>query len=142
MAEVPNHFYTQSAVLPYRVLEGHVEIMLVTSRSKRRWVLPKGVVEPGLSAVDSAVKEAWEEAGVEGRVDAEPLGCYKYEKWGGVCTVRVFLLTVEEEADLWPESGTRQRVWLGVEEAAASVDEEDLRLLIHAAGNLREGEGR
>ena len=132
MAEVPNHFYTQSAVLPYRVLEGHVEIMLVTSRSKRRWVLPKGVVEPGLSAVDSAVKEAWEEAGVEGIVDPEVLDRYTYKKWGGICTVQVFPLRVERVAESWPES-SRDRRWLELRDAALRVDEPELREIISKA---------
>ncbi len=82
MTEVPEHFYTQSAVLPYRILDGRVEILLVSSRRKKRWVLPKGVVEPGLSAVESAVKEAWEEAGLEGLAASQTVGSYRYEKWG------------------------------------------------------------
>ena len=93
------------------------------------------------SAAESAVREAWEEAGVRGAISGGETGRYRYEKWGGVCTVRVFLLIVEEEAERWPESGTRRREWLGIEEAAARVDEEDLRLLIHAAAG-QEGEGR
>ena len=104
MTEVPEHFYTQSAVLPYRILEGRVEILLVSSRRKKRWVLPKGVVEPGLSAVDSAVKEAWEEAGLEGLAAPQTVGTYRYEKWGGVCTVQVFPLQVERLSESCPKA--------------------------------------
>jgi len=132
MAEAPDHFYTQSAVLPYRVSEGGVEILLVTSRGKRRWVLPKGVVEPGLTAVESALKEAWEEAGVEGRVDAEVLGCYQYEKWGGTCTVEVFPLRVERLADRWPES-SRDRRWFEPRDAAREVNEPELKRILSNA---------
>ncbi len=129
MTEVPEHFYTQSAVLPYRILDGRVEILLVSSRRKKRWVLPKGVVEPGLSAVDSAVKEAWEEAGLEGLATAHTVGTYRYEKWGGVCTVQVFPLQVERLSESWPES-TRDRRWFAPQEAARRVQEPDLKRLM------------
>ena len=129
MAQVPEHFYTQSAVLPYRILDGRVEILLVSSRRKKRWVLPKGVVEPGLSAVDSAVKEAWEEAGLEGLAASHAVGTYRYEKWGGVCTVQVFPLQVERLSESWPES-TRDRRWFASEEAALNVQEPELQRLM------------
>lgn len=141
MGPVPEHFYRQSGVIPLRQRGEKTEVLLVTSRKGKRWVIPKGVIDPGSTAAASAVREAWEEAGIRGTVSEGEAGRYRYEKWGGICTVRVFFLTVEEEADEWPEMGTRQRVWLGVEEAAARIDEEDLRLLIHAAGSPREGEG-
>ncbi len=136
MTEVPEHFYTQSAVLPYRILDGRVEILLVSSRRKKRWVLPKGVVETGLSAVDSAVKEAWEEAGLEGLATSHTVGTYRYEKWGGVCTVQVFPLQVERLSESWPES-TRDRRWFAPQEAARRVQEPDLkRLMIRFAESL------
>lgn len=129
MTEVPEHFYTQSAVLPYRILDGRVEILLVSSRRKKRWVLPKGVVEPGLSAVESAVKEAWEEAGLEGLAASQTAGSYRYEKWGGVCTVQVFPLQVERLSESWPES-TRDRRWFAPQEAARRVQEPELKRLM------------
>jgi 8-oxo-dGTP pyrophosphatase MutT (NUDIX family) len=134
MGLVPDHFYRQSGVIPLRRRAGKAEVLLVTSRKGKRWVIPKGVIDEGCSPADSAAREAWEEAGIRGTLSKEETGRYRYEKWGGVCTVQVFLLAVEEEADRWPESGTRQREWFGVEEAASRIDEDDLRLLIRAAG--------
>ena len=115
-------------------------MLLVTSRKGKRWVIPKGVIDEGSSPAESAAREAWEEAGIRGTISKRESGRYRYEKWGGVCTVRVFLLAVEEEADQWPESGIRRREWLGSEEAAARIDEEGLRLLIRAAGSSQGGE--
>ena len=129
MADVPDHFYNQSAVLPYRIREGQVEILLITSRRKKRWVLPKGVVEPGLSPADSAVKEAWEEAGLQGTVSSQRMGSYEYDKWGGVCSVQVFPMLVDHLAETWPESH-RDRKWFEVAEAASRVDEPELRAII------------
>ncbi len=141
MGSVPDHFYRQSGVIPLRRRGGKTEVLLVTSRKGKRWVIPKGVIDEGSSPAESAAREAWEEAGVRGRLSPGETGRYRYEKWGGVCTVRVYLLTVADEADHWPESGTRRREWLGIEEAVSRIEEEDLRVLIRAVGAGREGEG-
>lgn len=129
MNEVPEHFYQQSAVLPFRLDRGRLEILLITSRRRKRWVLPKGVVELDLSPAESAAKEAMEEAGIEGVVAARPLGEYSYEKWGGTCTVEVFPMAVHTTFDVWPES-YRDRHWLDPVEAAERVREPALKAMI------------
>ena len=129
MLEAPDHFFTQSGVIPWRRRGDELEILLISSRKRRRWVIPKGVKEPHLSAAASAAREALEEAGVEGAISSRSLGSYRYRKWGGVCTVEVFALRVETILDDWPES-SRQRAWLSPAEAARRVDEADLRRLI------------
>jgi len=140
-ARVPPHFFTQSGVIPVRSREGRTEVLLVSSRNGRRWVIPKGVVEEGLSAGASALKEAWEEAGVKGSLGGRPLGGYRYDKWGGTCSVQVFRLSVEEQSEDWPEKTTRSRRWMRPDEAASLVKEEDLAALITiAAGGERAGE--
>jgi 8-oxo-dGTP pyrophosphatase MutT (NUDIX family) len=130
MREKPDYFYRQSAVIPYRVRQGEPEVLLITSQHSRRWVIPKGIIEPDLSPAASATKEALEEAGVEGRVGTEPLGSYQYEKWGGTCSVEVFVLEVEQVHDDWAEAH-RRRLWLSPAAAADRVDEEGLQRLIH-----------
>jgi phosphohistidine phosphatase len=139
MADVPSHFYVQSAALPYRVVDSQIEILLVTSRRKKRWVLPKGVVEPGMSPAESAAKEAWEEAGIEGDVSPRTLGSYTYEKWSGVCTVQVFPLQVRRLAETWPED-SRDRRWYGPDEAARKVDEPELRRILSRSETLLRSE--
>lgn len=109
-----------------------MEVMLITSSGGKRWVIPKGIVEANLSAADSAAKEAEEEAGVEGIVYPTPLGSYQRQKWGGTCTVEVFLMQVEQMWEEWPES-YRQRRWVTIEEATALVEEEELRHLLRRA---------
>ena len=104
MSDVPDYLFVQSAVIPFRVRDGKVEILLITSRKKRRWVIPKGVKEPDLSAPDSAAKEALEEAGIEGEVSEHPIGCYEYRKWGGTCHVEVFVMAVQTVHEEWLES--------------------------------------
>lgn len=105
----PDYYYNQSAVLPYQRARGGWQVVLITSRSGKRWNIPKGIVDPGLSALESAQKEGREEAGVEGIPSPTPIGEYQYEKWGGVCTVVVFPLLVTRVHDTWPEDDFRQR---------------------------------
>jgi phosphohistidine phosphatase len=137
-ASVPDHFYRQSGVIPLRRRKGKVEVLLVTTRSGKRWVVPKGVVEEGLTPAESALREAWEEAGLRGRMGKESVGRFGYSKWQGICTVEVFPLAVHEEASSWPEGGTRLRRWMSPKEAAATVREGDLGALILEAAR-REG---
>lgn len=130
MKTKPDYFYSQSGVIPYRLKNGVLQVMLITSQSGQRWGIPKGIVEPGLSAVESAAKEALEEAGLEGRVDPAPLGSYKHKKWGGTCRVAVFLMAVETVFEDWAESHRRRR-WMTVEAAAARVEGAALKKLLH-----------
>jgi 8-oxo-dGTP pyrophosphatase MutT (NUDIX family) len=114
--------------------DGSLEVMLVTTRKTRRWVIPKGWPWPGTPDPDSAAGEAREEAGVVGQPEAECIGSYHYAKRrrSGIVPVRVavYLIEVQDELDRWPEQDQRQRAWFTVAEAAAAVDEPDLRALI------------
>ena len=133
----PRWFYVQSAVVPYRVASGSVEVLLITTRGGRRWTVPKGVVEPRMTAAASAAKEAYEEAGVRGDVDAPPLGVYEYEKWGGTCTVEVYAMRVTEVLDAWPESHRRRR-WVPLDAGPDAVEADGVqRVLAALAERLR-----
>jgi 8-oxo-dGTP pyrophosphatase MutT (NUDIX family) len=117
---------------------GAIEILLITSRETRRWVVPRGNSVPGLSPAQSAALEAWEEAGIRGAIMGGEIGAYRYEKRrrdGSIAPARVhlFLLAVDEELDDWPEREMRERRWLAPEQAAQAVDEPDLKALILSA---------
>lgn len=121
--------FPQSGVIPWRLKRGSLEVLLVTSSSGRRWVIPKGIIEKHLSPIASASREALEEAGVEGVVDPASLGSYSYEKWGGVCDVEVFAMEVSTVHPTWEESH-RRRKWLPPEDAAERVRRPKLARLI------------
>jgi 8-oxo-dGTP pyrophosphatase MutT (NUDIX family) len=111
------------------------EVLLITSLNSKRWIVPKGWSEDGLTPAENAAREAFEEAGVTGKVDAEPAGSFHYlkEKKDGAavpCSVEVFALAVTRQLDDWPEKGAREMVWLSPEEAAARVSEPGLRQLL------------
>src|SRR5262249_58219316 len=95
----------QAAAVPLR----GGQVCLVTSSSGKRWVIPKGCMEPGKTAGEIALQEAWEEAGVVGVLQAEPVGSYLYEKYGNEYFVTVFVLQVTEASEDWPERALRQR---------------------------------
>jgi 8-oxo-dGTP pyrophosphatase MutT (NUDIX family) len=126
----------QYAALPWRrSRQGAVEVLLITSRDTRRWVIPKGWPIKDLKSGPSAAREAFEEAGVLGELSKKPLGIYHYEKRlrsGRVQHVRVavYALKVAEERDEWPEKGQREKLWTPAFEAADLVDEAELKTLL------------
>jgi 8-oxo-dGTP pyrophosphatase MutT (NUDIX family) len=120
----------QSAVIPYRKTDDGLKVLLITSSRRKRWIVPKGLVEPHLTEAESALQEAFEEAGIQGDISAAPIGSYTYSKWGGTCVVAVFLLEVRTVLPAWPEAAVRQRRWMPVAAAADAVEEPDLRALI------------
>ena len=127
----PAYYYAQSAALPYRRHGGATEVLLITSSSGRKWGIPKGICEPGLTAQVSAAQEALEEAGVEGRPHPDSLGSYDLAKWGATCSVDVYPMTVTRVLpdSAWDES-QRQRIWLPPDQAAARVDHPGLARII------------
>lgn len=125
----------QYAALPWREGKDGLEILLITSRETRRWVIPKGWPMITLAAHDAAAQEAWEEAGVRGEVQAIPIGAFRYHKRmkSGPpqrCRVDVYPLAVTAEEKAWPEKRQRQRRWVPAPEAARMVEEPGLRLII------------
>jgi 8-oxo-dGTP pyrophosphatase MutT (NUDIX family) len=118
----------QAAVIP--VSDG--QVCMVTSSSGRRWVIPKGMIDPGHTAGEAALNEAWEEAGLVGILATEPAGSYLYDKYGCTHHVIVFVLHVKEMAADWPERDSRKREWVEPAEAIERIEEQGLREIIEA----------
>lgn len=126
----------QYATLPWRPgPDGSPEILLITSRETRRWVIPKGWPIRRLKPAQAAAREAFEEAGVEGVVGTTPLGSYRYDKQllagkSQPVIVDIFVLQVLTEHAEWPEMAEREKRWMTKTEAATLVEEPELRALI------------
>ncbi|WP_052214875.1 NUDIX hydrolase [Belnapia sp. F-4-1] len=124
----------QCAALPFRQADGETQVMLVTSRETRRWVLPKGWTEK-CGGAKQAEREAFEEAGIRGRITPVPIGAYAYPKRLAdgatvTCKVEVFPLAVDELLEDWPEKSQRERRWFTLPQAAMAVDEGGLVTLM------------
>jgi phosphohistidine phosphatase len=104
-------------VIPFRRSGDSVSLCLITAASSQSWGIPKGTIERGDSAEDTAMQEAWEEAGLRGRILGDSLGSYEYEKGGILLTVAVYLMEVEIEAERWEEQELRRRRWIPVGDA-------------------------
>ena len=139
----------QYGALPYRLTKsGAPEILLVTTRQTKRWIIPKGWPIKGLTPATSAAREAFEEAGVRGSIKTKAIGVFSYDKRldeDGIiipCEVRVFPLLVKRLSKTWPESEQRDAQWFEPAAAMSLIEEESLRILISsffehlAAGTL------
>jgi 8-oxo-dGTP pyrophosphatase MutT (NUDIX family) len=128
MVIIRNAAVHQYGALPFAITEkGEIRVLLVTTRGKGRWIIPKGWRIPKLTAAATAAREAYEEAGVIGTIVGDsPVGCYSYEKQRTsrtvmLCEVSVFLFAVERQLRKWPEKSERETQWFTPEQAAARV---------------------
>lgn len=123
--------FQQAAALAYRLEAGEPRVVLVTSRTSGRWLFPKGLIDPGYTAEETAVKEAYEEAGIVGQVVGESFGSYQHPKprWHGVAEVEVFPVLVTELLDEWEEQGSRERAVMTIDEAKTRVRAETVPFL-------------
>jgi 8-oxo-dGTP pyrophosphatase MutT (NUDIX family) len=127
--------YQQFGALPFRWgPNGSLKVMLVTTRGRKRWMIPKGWPIPGLEPHESAAREAFEEAGLVGYVDPKAVGSFRYNKRLGPrqvrCTVEVFQLHVDHQRAHWLEKGERETRWFSAKKAASLVSEPDLKKIL------------
>jgi 8-oxo-dGTP pyrophosphatase MutT (NUDIX family) len=132
----------QYAALPVAFRAERLSVLLITSRGTGRWIIPKGGPEKGVTAWDQAAREAYEEAGVIGRIDPDPLGTFRYIRRrsagkSAAFILDVYLLAVERELEDWPEKGQRKRRWVSPGRAAFLVGRPPLARLLLRLGTLR-----
>ncbi len=125
----------QYGALPVRMKEGKLEVLLITSRGTARWIIPKGWPKKNTAPHKLALLEAYEEAGIRGKIDRLEIGHYDYVKWidehhSVACRVGVFVMKVRDELAKWPEMDERTREWMSPEEAAGRVQEPQLAALL------------
>lgn len=107
----------QAAAIPFRRRRGEVEICLITTVKAGKWTVPKGFIDPGATAPETAVREAREEAGLHGRVVGGPVGYHDIIKEDGRYRVAVYLMQVDRVDDAWEEQSIRRRRWATVRHA-------------------------
>jgi 8-oxo-dGTP pyrophosphatase MutT (NUDIX family) len=138
--------HRQFAALPFRYTEdGQLQIMLLTSRETRRWVIPKGWPMRRRKPRDVAAQEAYEEAGLIGRIVGKlPIGSYHYSKQLPgrheiLCEVLVFLFRVERQLEAWPEKAQRETRWFEPSVASRLVDEGGLAEVLRRVTSAHRG---
>ena len=113
------------------------EVMLVRTFQRQHWIIPKGWPMKNRTLAEAAACEAWEEAGVRGRLRPEPIGSFRYTKIrkSGLpvqCRAHIFRIDVETVDDVYPEAGKRQRQWASLPEAAAMVHNPELSAFLRS----------
>lgn len=135
---LPNGRLQQVAALVWRMHNGELQLLTITSRGTGRWVIPKGWPQTGRTLARTALREAFEEAGIRGVIDPVPVGSYDYQKYDmppeavSSFTVAVYAVAFTEQLDEWPERGERMLEWVSREEAAERVEEPELKALIRS----------
>jgi ADP-ribose pyrophosphatase YjhB (NUDIX family) len=129
-SDKPSFDFTQSCVIPYKVNNGEIELLLITSIKKRKWIFPKGFIEFNLSAFESAKKEAYEEAGVIGENETIELGTFEQKKKNGTSLIKVFSMEVTKELKDYPEKNLRKRKWFALNEAKEIIENSDIKNFI------------
>ena len=127
--------FVQTAALCMREGPDGPQVLLVKTLRRRHWIVPKGWPMSKKTLAEAAAIEAWEEAGVRGRVSKEPIGAFTYTKIkkSGLpvqCRPQVYLLDVEGLHDRYPEAKKRVRQWFTLPEAVGAVHNPELKTLI------------
>src|SRR5919108_4556701 len=129
----------QAGVIPFRRNRDAIEVCLIRNNGRKKWKIPKGFIDPGETVGQAALKEAWEEAGLRGRLVGDAIGSYKYTKWNLHLTVFVFLMEVKSEDDEWEESRLRERNWTPLDAAFRRLRKHPVQVLLAEATARLEG---
>lgn len=132
---IPKGVRLQYAGLCYRVAHDKVQVLLITSRGTKRWIVPKGWPVPSLAPQETARLEAFEEAGVIGKPHPRPIGTYSYLKLLDdgdevPCLGVVYPIRVRHLENRFPEADQRRRKWMSRKKAAQKVDEPALATML------------
>ncbi|MCK7524965.1 MAG: NUDIX hydrolase [Ignavibacteriales bacterium] len=127
----PEFEIKHSCVIPYRISNGSIELLLITSIKKQKWIFPKGFIEFNLSAFESAKKEAYEEAGVIGENETVELGSFELKKKNSSSYVKIFSMEVTKELKDYPEKNLRKRKWFTVKEALENIENSDIKNFVN-----------
>ena len=126
----------QFAALPFRIDAAQLSILLITTRRKQRWSVPKGSPMLRKRPHRIAAIEAYEEAGLRGKIGRHALGHFKHSKRKGkrriLCEVALYPLQVKKQHGRFPERGQRKMIWLPASQAARRVHRGKLRRLIES----------
>ena len=123
----------QAGVIPFQRREKETVFCLITTSSGHQWTVPKGIIERGDSARETALKEAVEEAGLHGAIVGDAIGSFEQTKWGQTFLVAIYLMEVATENATWEEQGFRQRRWCDADTALALLAHRPIAAILRLA---------
>jgi CYTH domain-containing protein/ADP-ribose pyrophosphatase YjhB (NUDIX family) len=104
----------QFGLLPYTFLDRKLHLLLITSSSGNRWILPKGRQEPDMTPHEVAVMEAVEEAGVLGTLRQDlRTRCQMADGR----FLQLYAMKISKLLKSWPEENIRRRRLFPLSEA-------------------------
>ena len=123
----------QAAAIAIRRNGRSLEVCLIRRRESKTWGIPKGFVDAGDTHRTTALNEAWEEAGLRGRLLGRPIGTYEYKKWKSRFAVLVYVMEVLEQKDKWDEMDFRDRRWVSFRKATELLTKHPVHPLLDRA---------
>ena len=123
----------QAAAIPVKRIRGQLHVCLIRRKGSKSWGIPKGLVDPGDTQEETALNEAWEEAGLSGRLVGKALGSYRYSKWGTRLTVAVYVMEVIAQERTWDEAVFRERRWTPLDDAVSLLKRHPVHTLLDRA---------
>jgi 8-oxo-dGTP pyrophosphatase MutT (NUDIX family) len=123
-------FPEQAAAFPVRRVGRGIQVCLIRRKTTGVWGIPKGIVDLGDTHEETALNEAWEEAGISGRLLGKPVGTYRYKKWGTKLTVAVYVMEVLHQESRWEEAPIRERMWTSFAQALELLSEHPVAPLL------------
>jgi 8-oxo-dGTP pyrophosphatase MutT (NUDIX family) len=129
-------FPEQAGAIPVRRVGRGLQVCVIRRKDSNSWGIPKGLVDPGATHEETALNEAWEEAGIEGRLLGASIGSYRYRKWGTRLTVAVFVMELLRQLPRWEESAFRERLWVPFSEAGVLLADHPVAPLLDRAHTL------
>lgn len=124
----------QFAALCWRVKKNKVEICLITSRTRKRWIVPKGWPMHKQTPAEAAATEAYEEAGLSGEALDLCLGVFTYSSPhklnNAPIVTMVYPVHVRNTHSDWPEKHQRRRKWFSQRKAAKKLSEPELKHIV------------
>ena len=129
-------FPEQAAAIPVRRVGRGLQVCVIRRKDGNKWGIPKGLVDPGATHEETALAEAWEEAGIKGRLLGAAIGTYRYRKWGTRLTVAVYVMEFGQQAPAWEESAFRERRWVSFAEAGVLLADHPVAPLLDRAHTL------
>ena len=125
------HGWEQVAAVCYRVRRSDIEFLLIQTRGGR-WTFPKGGIEPGLTHAQAAALEAFEEAGVHGRIEEFSFTHYTRRKRadfrGSVRSARKQIVVNAHLCEVLrlgpPQESNRNPTWFSAQRAKRRLQED------------------